>query len=374
MSQPYPYTPQPPPAGPYQPPAWPPAQRGYAPPPPRGRHHIGLIVTICVLAAALIAGGGLLAYSYFQPKDDPIAPVAPGMATTPQAAVRGYLRALAASDSAAALSFGETTPPDTTFLTDQVLAVLNANGPITSINAVKDPSSTKTSALVDATYDMGGNPIQARFQVDLMGKYYKIQQVAAAVDLEGAALPGIGLKVAGVDTSYVSAGYVYMFPGVYPITLENKLLELTGDTEFTITDPAAYVAPNITVALADDAQAAFAAATTAALKSCITEKTSLTSCGFGSTLGEDNSTGQLIIPQDGTVKWALAKGSSESFAKDTFVWSADNPTMATAAINVNLDITFTANNGHRYSGTYNLYQATVDFSAPDHLVATILSS
>jgi len=336
---------------------------------PPKKKKTGLIILICVLVVLLIGGGGG-AYWYFAMRDDPSKPVTAGQAKFPQAAVRGYLQALAVGSSSDALSFVEQTPNEMTMLTDQVLDASIAVYPVTDIVATKDNTlSTKDTAVVDATFNVGSTSFSMQYQVDQVGKYYFIQDPFVTTDLSGLLVSGVDITVNGVSMSdIVDTSDVSLFPGVYTMAINNNpLLTITSDTTFTA-DSGMSLGPVIGLGLSPDAQGQFATAAEDALTSCMKEDATHTSCGFGAILYRDIDTKKLITPKPG-IKWSFP-GAKPNFSAQTFMWDQDEPTTATAYMTIKVRIDFSSTDGGVYRDDRTLTAVNIDFSDPSNLSVT----
>ena len=353
---------QPMPGQPYAP--------GYPPQmPPLKKKHTARNILIILLVLAVLGGGSGLAYWWFAGRDDPSKPVTAGQAKTPQAAVRGYLQALAAGNSSDALSFAASPPSDTTFLTDAMLTTSLASSPITNIVANKNDGSTKQSATVTASYQLGSQQVSATYNVNLNGKYYFIDQVTANVDLSTAYMDNIGMELNGVSLDDQTATTFPLFPGTYQLTIDNSMLVLTGG-QFTITDPSSSPSFFDTkVALASDAQGRMADAVKTKLEGCVAEKTMTTSCGWGTPILITTDL-EILTPITSSIKWFFFRGTSD-FSATTFQYDQqDNATEANASVNVTLERDLDATNGKSYYSRVNITAVSVNFSNPDNLAVS----
>ena len=338
-------------------------------PPPKKKKKVGLIVLICVLVIALLGGGGGFAYWWFAMRDDTSQPVVAGQARFPQAAVRGYLQALAAGNSADALSFVNNAPVGNPFLTDAVLSVSLAANPITDIEAVKDSGSSKTAPTVTATYKIGSQSVSADYTTVQVGKYYFLAVGTQQVDLNDAIVYGVDMSLNGVlvNSSYSVAP---LFPGTYQLAIGNSMLSMSSEP-FVVTDPyATTTVSSATITLAPEAQSKLAAAAKSTLDGCMAEKKMLTSCDFGF-IGFDDYT----TPDESTVKWTFLKGKSD-FSNTKFQYKPDvNITRVDAAISLQLQLSLrnTAGKGP-YTGKVNITAVHIDFSDPDNLYVSFDSS
>jgi len=338
---------------------------GYPEPPKKKK--TGLVVLICVLVLALLGGGGF-GYWYFMMRDDPSKPVPASMAKTPQAAVRGYLQAIADNDANSALSFMASQPTTTTFLNDSVLMASSALNPITSITATPADGSTKDAPLVDATYHIGGQTVNTTFTVEKQDKYYFIDNGTAQVDLSSMYVNGVSVAVSGVALSDIS-GPVDMFPGTYAISINNSLLSLTSDTQFVVADQNSSPSPTVSVGLSLDAPSQFASFASTTLKACMKQDATFTTCGFGTIMGH-NSNNQIITPKKGSVKWKFTKGSTSDFSKYDFQFNQTKPTEVTSNFTIHLELDLTGTDGNPYYQVYKLTSMSIDFSDPTNMQAT----
>jgi len=341
-------------------PGMPPAQ------PPKKKRG-GLIALIIVLVVALLGGGGGAGYWYFMLRDDPSKPVVAGQARAPQAAVRGFLQALAAGNASDALSFVSQSPSEMTFLTDAALAA-SSNYQITSIVATKDDASTKQNGLVDATFNIGSTPYTVQYQVDLVGKYYFIENAFAHLNLSDLYVSGLDMTMNGIYLSqFNNLTDVPAFPGVYTVAIaSNPLLTITSDTSFTVIS-GDHSTPTVDIELAAGAQDKFAAAADEKLKSCMAENTTLTTCGFGWIMLTYN--GQPLTPKSNGIKWSFPS-TKPNFSKETFMWRQSDPTTVTAYISVKVHVELTATDGYTYYKDSTLSAVHIDFSNPDDMKVT----
>jgi len=334
-------------------------------PPPKKKSKTWLIVLICVLVLALIGGGG--SYWYFVMRDDPSKPVAAGHAKTPQAAVRGYLQALAAGSANDALSFVSSVPGDGTFLNDGVLAASNAINPITNIVATQNAGGTKQNATVDATFNIGDTSADVQYSVEQVDKYYFVSNAFGSVKLDGLLDSGVDVNLNGVDVTTASSSQVPLFPGAYETAPANPLLVNTSNSTITVTDPNGMYAPTVTLGTAPDFQTQLATLTDQVLQSCLAEDAIYTSCHFGTQDPYDNTTNEDIVAKPGGANWSY-DGTTPDLSGTTFSWDPSDPTTATADVTIKVKLSISATNGYDYHGTFTLTAVTIDFSDPDNPV------
>jgi len=343
---------------------------GYPQQPPK-KKKTGLIILICVLVLALLGGGGGFGYWYLMVRDDPSKPVPAGMAKTPQAAVRGYLQAVASGSSTSALSFLAVQPTSNTFLTDTVLSASNALSPITDITATMADTSTKAVPLVNATYKIGSQTVNTMFTVEKQDKYYFLDNATAQVDLSSAKVNGVGVSVSGIALSDIS-GSVDMFPGTYTITIDNTMLTMTSDPQFVVTDQTSVPSPTVTVDLSSDAPSQFAKFAGDSLSKCMKQDATFTSCGFGTILGMNS--GKIITPKKGSVKWKFIKSSTGDFSKYKFQFDPTRPTEVSADFTIHVELQLVGTDNNPYYADYTLNSISIDFSDPSKMQATFDSS
>jgi hypothetical protein len=208
---------------------------------------------------------------------------------TAEAAVGGFLAALARGDAAAALSFAARTPGDTSLLTDVVLAESMKMAPITDIEVAENADHD-----VVAKYRLGGAPVTATYDTVKVGVVWKLGSVSASLQQwPGGHSPAGSLQVNGVPAANK---FLTLFPGSYIVTSPDDRFEVS-DGDFTVRDPADTVAINASArSLTDEGVAAFVAAAEAKLSECLEQATvEPEGCGLDD--------GDLQGGEDWTVEW-----------------------------------------------------------------------
>ena len=310
---------------PSQPIGYPP-QPGGTPPPKRGLP-VGAIIGIVggglVLLIAIVIGiaiaGGLLAGAR-TPSTEERGPVATDVVT-------GYLEALAASDAESALSYLGSKPADTTFLTDEVLEVANAEAPISDIRVIAPSGEPESeySADIPVRYMMGDTPVSTTIRVSNydLDAGWTVTGGTAQIEL-GTRFAGLAMTLNGMP---VEGQRAEVFPGAYVLATTTPSFELVGDTTLLITEP--FTIPDtagIQATLTEEGIAVFRQVATASVNECLTSKTLAAGCGL--TIPETLSDGTKIV--DGTITRSLgaeaqAKLASltpqESFGDPLFVQS-----------------------------------------------------
>ena len=231
----------------------PPADYGYRgeppaePKSPRGRR--GLIILGVALLALILLGVGTAAVlinvrqartSQGGARNDPVSGDSPTMAAAgPSGAVFGYLTALSSGDAGSALSYGATKPAESSMLTDKVLADASKRAPLTSIDvpAVED----QTPASVRASYKIGETPVSETFTVTKQGEEWKLERVAADVELGPVRSGSVPLLINGTK---VSKGAVSLFPGSYTFSTGLDYVDYGSKPTILIKTPSAF--PNTT--------------------------------------------------------------------------------------------------------------------------------
>jgi len=284
---------------------------------------------------------------------------------TPDGAVKGYLEALAAGDSATALKYGVSQPQDTTFLTDAVLAASLAINPITDINVQPvDSYSGMTSAYVSATYAIGSDIVDTRYVVTKNGKDWLLNHVTNQVTFTYSYVPDIGMSINGVEIDPAATDNVDLFPGTYAYGSTNPLLSFSTP-QFIVEDGDGYNSVSTDLALTRDAQPQLASAAQKVFNGCMKEKKLITSCGFG--FKRLNGGGKANLS---TVKWSVASGKKD-FSKVAFkYYGYSDATSASADVNLKISLSVKDTRGNRYGGNVYVYTVKVDFSDPENMKVT----
>ena len=161
---------------------------------------------------------------------------APPATGTAADAVQGYLQALANGNAVAALAYAAQPPPDDTLLTAEVFAQARRAAPVSNITV--DPPSGVNPGSVDATYQVGGDQVDETFTVTKVGAAWKIDKVAAEVDIALIRALKVPVVVNGVR---VKSDTVYALPGAYKVTTGLKTLSWGSNDVVVVTGPSAPV-------------------------------------------------------------------------------------------------------------------------------------
>lgn len=211
---------------------------------PATAQKVGLILGAAVLALAVLIGGGALFAKY----QDERADLAAGQAeadhraeltrqeSAVQVAAQDFLTALTEADADKALSFAAAPPEgNNELLSRDVLLEANRRAAITVVS-VEEPTLTEsapgtwTEGTVKVRYSLGDQPQVVDLPVRKVGTEWKIDGVAAPVEL---GLTGPERLVNGVT---VAPDDYNLFPGSYSVTSANPLVSLTT-TEFVLAAP-----------------------------------------------------------------------------------------------------------------------------------------
>ena len=330
---------------------------------PAAKKPMWLFVLIGVVVLALIIGIVMIAT---RGGSDPSNPGGGGKTPTPTApavpqdeVVKSFLEALAGGDAATAISYMEDAPSDSTFLTNQVLAKSLDLGPLTNISVT--PATDPDTTWVDASYSLGDKSVNTSYEVRVSGDVYLLTNATIKADVSNIYRRDIGGSINGVSLAGATVSSVELFPGVYQLELDNPLLVLSND-QFTITGPDDSAVWDAEYALAEDAQAKFAAAARSRLRGCIAEKKLWTSCEFG----VPNPPGKVV---KSSINWSISSGNSD-FSKAKFELYDATSVIANKKVSLNCKWRTT---GARYKLKKPLAVKAfvVDFSDPDNLVVSL---
>jgi len=333
----------------------------YAPEDPEPQRHTGRTVLIVLLVIAILLGAGLAAYRLIHPTPD----AGQTGDRTPTEAVQSYLNALAVGDATTALTYSATQPEDRTFMTDDFMAAVMAANPLTDID-VPAGQSDKTPAVIQATYTLGGQTVNASFTVQKHGRNWLLNGGFLVLDISSLTSKGVALTLNGADVDF--AGQLDLFPGVYTFASSDTMVTLDAGT-FTI----AYPESNPTFdqmhfTLSDQGTALILKAAQAKLDWCVAQQDIAPSgCGFQVADNPDSPVDQT------TVTWTLASGATKiSSLKPTLEPDTGmGYTSATADLKISLNFHAASVDGlHLYNNESAITQMSADFSDPSQIVVT----
>ncbi|MEH3139482.1 MAG: hypothetical protein PGN37_04725 [Mycobacterium kyogaense] len=265
------WAPQPYPPGPNYgeaapPPYWGP---GYGPPPipPRKKPPRGLwialgaiaVIAVVVVAAIFIFRGGS----------------GGGGADNPSLAVQEYFEALSRGDAKAALALGESQPPDTTFLTDEILKKQIAAEPITDVKTLGETPGAQGAVMVQVSVSLGGKTQNDKIPVSKSDDGWKVPHAAMRMDLgrnSGLYKPQLFDAVTIFGKPAPKSGVAYVFPGPVELGSANPNIEITG-RDFGVTPGLMNIylglsQQNLDIEVSEDGTKAIRDAILAQLKDC----------------------------------------------------------------------------------------------------------
>ena len=243
-------------SGPYPAPSGqPPAGDGHSGQPPaepnsaRGRRGL-IILGIAVLALIIIGVGTAVVLINVRQAGTPGGgtagsndPASTGSTTMaaggPSDAVFDYLTALSSGDADTALSYGATKPAESSMLTDEVLADASQRAPLTSIDVPAVEGQSPAS--VRASYKIGETPVTETFTVIKQGEEWKLERVAADVELGLIRSGSVPLLLNGTK---VSKSALSLFPGSYTFSTGLDYVDYGAKPTILIKTPSAF--PNTT--------------------------------------------------------------------------------------------------------------------------------
>ncbi len=186
--------------------------------------------------------------------------------TGPSDTVLRFFRAVRDNDAEAALAELATTPADTTFITDAILAAGHSTDAISEISV---PATDST--VVPVSYKLGGEMVTDRISVEPVGNGYKISTSlnSGGIALKDSIRKQLPLSIAGTA---VTTDTVVLLPGSYPLTTVSDHVRYgTGSLVVKrLTD--APSSNDLKLAVSDAGRAAAATAVTASLEACAAEK------------------------------------------------------------------------------------------------------
>ncbi|OMC11432.1 hypothetical protein A5734_23515 [Mycolicibacterium fortuitum] len=229
------------------------------PPPPKRRKGmvIGLVAAAVVTVLAVLA-----ALTVVISRSDSSDGTGAG-GDSPQAAVVGYLEALARGDAATALSYGKSQPVSAELLTDEILRQQIAKWPITDIR-VLDTTDNSVISQVHVTAKFGNEVSEAKLLVEKQGGW-KISNAFIKIDKTQ-----IGQKDAETVTVFGKPidQPRYVFPGWVDIGSSSPYLNVTSKPMLLQQLAAGASVMLMTFNLSDSGEQAIRAAIPASLALC----------------------------------------------------------------------------------------------------------
>ena len=328
-----------------------------APPQRRRRSRAGLLILL-VVSLLILGLGGLGAYLAPRWHDDP---VEPEETQTAAQVVQAFLEALARADAAAALGYSATKTDDTTFLTDEFLSTSQQANPLTDINVV-EAASTDSPALIEASYFLGEQKVQARYTVQRYEQGWLLDHGFLPLDIADLMAKGVPLSLNGVDLG--TATTINLFPGAYTFASLDPMLTVDSGT-FVLEYPESTPIYSMGIALSQDAVKKIQAAAKSKLSWCLAQKVlEPDGCGFGFA-GSRNGT---INPD--TIKWAYSGKAPKTASIEP---SLDGPSLTRAVASFSVKVSFQALSDDRtrmYQETSGFKRLRADFSDPEKIIVT----
>ncbi|MDR0284406.1 MAG: hypothetical protein LBI33_05880 [Propionibacteriaceae bacterium] len=327
-----------------------------SPRPSRARRPIVPVVLIALIALVILAALGYGGYRLFGPGSDSSAPAGP---STPAAAVQAYLDALAQGDATTALQYSATQPTDPTFTTNTFLTAAITANPLADIQ-VTDPGTSTSPVDVNATYTLGGTPVDAHFRVQKHDRTWLLDGGFLSLNLSQLLGKGVPLALNDVALDQASPK-IDLFPGVYTFSSLNPMLTFPTP-DITIAFPESAPTFTLSFALSPDGVSRLQAAAKTALDACLTrQELAPAGCGFGFA----SATG---TPDPATITWTLGEGAPDITTLAPTL-EANSTTQAYAQIAI--PVHFHASNGaHIYNGDSSISAAKADFTDPDQIIVT----
>jgi len=319
----------------------------------RGR---GLLIVVGAIALfSLSLGGTYLAAQILNHQNTPDG------AQAPEQAVLSYLQALAAGHADTALIYSAMQPDDRTFTSDEFLAQLLAENPITKIT-VPPNQATDSPAVIEATYNIGDVEVEAEFTLHLQGNAWLLDYGFFPFDISEMTESGPAISMNGVDLGHTEN--IYLFPGIYTLTLADPMLALTY-SEFVIEYPEMPLFFSQGYTMSEEGLDVIRTAVDEHLTYCLAQKDiQPDGCGFGFA---GTSTGTI---DTSTIAWTIA-GTRPSFAAQKFTLDTTVLTVATAMIDIKFHFeAISTDKRHFYEADSSITGIRVDFCRTDQIVVT----
>lgn len=210
--------------GAYQQPAWPPGPQQFAHPgsPPR-RNRKPLVIGLS--AAVLLVIIAVVSIVVFRGGDT--------SKSSADAAVRGYLEALAKGDATTALSYSKDKPADTKFLTNEILQKQIAKWPITDIKILSTDGALRYGR-VHVSAKFGDKTSDEEIVAKKTGKEWMIEHAAIKLDPTNAILNSEAMKTLTVFGQPMGNSPVYVFPGWVDLGSTNHNLQAEPKNPFLL--------------------------------------------------------------------------------------------------------------------------------------------
>ncbi len=270
-------------------------------------------MVFAIVAAVAIAAGGITGRV--------LAGASGG--TGPSDTVLRLFRAIRDNDAKAALDELATTPADTTFITDAVLAAGHSKGAISDISV---PATNST--LVPVSYKLGGETVTDRISVQPVGNGYKVSTSlnSGGVVLKDKIRAQLPLSIAGTEAT---TDTVVLLPGIYPLTTVSDHVRYGSGSLVVKRLTDAPSANDLKLEVTDAGRTAAATAVTSSLTACTAEKSfTPTGCPFKLT---------VTTADPSTVIWTLLSNPADDL-KITI--SATDVAQSTVEVSLKMRISY----------------------------------
>ncbi len=306
---------------------------------PRGPVRRGLVALLAGLAG-VFALAVVAVYLTWGP--NPV--LGPRSGTAATQTVHRYLQALADRDAATALGYALQPPSDPSLLNEAVLARLRDDTPITDIRV----GAPVEPGRVPASYRLGDRQVSTVFQLTLQDDAWRLNQVAAVIDLSGFPVP---VQVNGVEPA---SPLPALFPGRYRVTsaAPRYAIENAG---FEIADPSQQPLVRGDLSLSATGRAEVIAAARQHLDDCLRQdELDPDGCGFSITHPDQTPL------DESTVSWSV-RGSADFTDLDV---ELDHLGSATAPIDLTVRGKVRGVDGSRWQADVRLSRLRADLTGP----------
>ena len=303
---------------------------------------VGLVAVAVVLVLVIGATAAYLLANRATP-----ASTEPDKATTSVSALQGYLEALAAGDAEKAKLYAVDAPASSPFLTNDFLKAAVTKNPITEIH-VTAATDSGTSQYLSASYTLGGDPVQASYQLTKVAKIWKLKAIVTTVD-RPSSWGTLGVTVNGTTAS---ASQLSFFPGRYELGTGTSLLSFMQPT-FSVNMPSDRIAgfSSVVPTLTDAGKKLMVTKSQDWLTQCLPlQDLNPKDCGMNTPLPD----GAALAP--GSVKRTV-DASKTPFGDGLPLLSNDDPTKVMLSSAVVVTVTAADAAGNTYSGTTTVTSA-----------------
>lgn len=263
-------------------------------------------------------------------------------ASTPDAAVEGFLNAVADADADAALGYLQNSPSDTTLLTDDVLSVSDEEAPLSDIDVEAPSNSSDNYADVNATFTVGDTSASYTFYVMSTdgGSTWGVDN--GTVDITN--LPDVGDATLTANDVELESSSATAFVGTsLTLGLESENFSLGEDSTLVVSD--SYVdTTNLELSLTEDAEERWREAIQAAVEECLDSNDREAGCGLD--LPEDMD-GIGIV--EGSVERSISSSDEQTLSQLTPRLDFSNPNLVSPEyFSMSVDTQVEGSDGNTY--------------------------